>query len=159
MATKIVEFDNLGRAVRDYRFSSAAKIIHCHGCFDLLHVGHVRHLKEAKSFCGFLVVTITPDCFINKDVDRPIIPMGDRAEMLAALECVGMVAINQYPTAVEVIEIVQPDVFVKGHEFVNNRPAAIVKENSIVERYGGIVRFTSPSHISTTDLVRKIRGT
>src|SRR5665213_2536653 len=80
------------------------KIVHCHGVFDLLHIGHLRHLKAARKFGDLLVVTITPDRFVNKGPGRPAFTETLRAEALAMLECVDIVAINNWPKAVEIIK-------------------------------------------------------
>src|SRR5712671_2772276 len=90
------------------------KIVHCHGVFDLLHIGHIKHLEAARQLGDALVVTLTPDRFVNKGPHRPPFPERLRAEALASLVCVDYVAINEWPTAVETIELLKPNLFVKG---------------------------------------------
>ncbi len=85
------------------------KIVLCHGVFDLLHIGHIRYLEQAKQLGDILVVTVTQDCHVNKGPKRPAFPEHLRAESLAALDCVDYVAINQWPTAVETIRRLKPD--------------------------------------------------
>ena len=83
------------------------KVVHCHGVFDLLHVGHLRYFEEAKGFGDVLVVTLTTDKHVNKGPHRPAFTEQLRAEVLAALECVDFVAINPTPTAVEAIRLLK----------------------------------------------------
>src|SRR5713226_163070 len=90
------------------------KIVHCHGVFDLLHIGHIKHLEAARKLGDALVVTLTPDRFVNKGPHRPAFPEQLRAQALASLVCVDYVAINEWPTAVETITRLRPDFFVKG---------------------------------------------
>lgn len=91
-------------------------IVHCHGEFDLIHPGHIRHLEAAKREGDILVVTVTPDEYVNKGPGRPVFNQRLRAESLAALQCVDYVAINECPTAVETICLLKPDVYAKGKE-------------------------------------------
>src|SRR5437867_10418479 len=84
------------------------KVIHCHGVFDLLHIGHIKHLEAARKLGDVLVVTITPDRFVNKGPHRPAFPERLRAEALASLACVDYVAVNEWPTAVETIRTLKP---------------------------------------------------
>ena len=90
------------------------KIVHAHGVFDLLHVGHIRHLEQAKELGDILVVTITPDRFVNKGPNRPAFNEKMRAHSLAALESVDYVGVTENPTSVETIKLLKPDIFVKG---------------------------------------------
>ena len=95
------------------------KVILCHGVFDLLHIGHIRHFEEAKKRGDILAVTTTPDHFVNKGPGRPVFNEGLRAEAIASLDCVDYVAINQWPTAVETIHLLSPDYYVKGSDYSN----------------------------------------
>ena len=90
------------------------KIVHAHGVFDLLHIGHIRHLEQAKELGDILVVTITPDRFVNKGPHRPVFTEKMRAHSLAALESVDYVGVTENPTTVETIKLLKPDIFVKG---------------------------------------------
>ena len=82
-----------------------------------LHIGHVRHFEQARELGDVLVVTLTPDRFVNKGVGRPAFTETLRAEFLASLGCVDYVAVNRWPTAVETIRLLRPAVFAKGSEF------------------------------------------
>src|SRR5689334_7412409 len=89
-------------------------VVHCHGCFDIVHPGHIHHLQYAKSLGDMLIVSVSADTHVNKGVNRPLIPDDLRAASLAALECVDCVYLNPDPTAVQLLEALQPDVYVKG---------------------------------------------
>ena len=117
----------------------ACRIVHAHGAFDLLHLGHVRHLQAAKRMGDILIVTITPDCFVNKGPGRPVFNESLRAEMLAAIDCVDYVAINDAPDAVETIRRLKPDIYVKGQDYQNPEgdiTGKIAREREAVEARG-----------------------
>ena len=95
------------------------RIVHCHGVFDLLHIGHIRHFEQARKLGDVLVVTLTPDRYVNKGTNRPAFTETLRAEFLSSLSCIDYVSINLWPTAVETIPMLRPHVFVKGSEFRN----------------------------------------
>src|SRR5437016_11448770 len=80
--------------------ASGKRVVHCHGVFDLLHIGHVRHFEQARKLGDVLVVTLTPDRFVNKGGGRPAFTETLRAEFVAALACVDYVAVNRWPSAV-----------------------------------------------------------
>jgi len=113
MKTKIRELSDLASALSNLR-SQGRTVVHCHGVFDLLHVGLLRYFDEAKAMGDVLVVTLTTDKHVNKGPHRPAFTEQLRAEVLAALECVDFVAINPTATAVEAIRLLKPDVYVKG---------------------------------------------
>src|ERR1700677_1216441 len=121
------------------------KIVHCHGVFDLLHVGHLRHFEEAKRHGDVLVVTLTPDGWVNKGPHHPAFPENMRAEMVAALGCVDFVAINLWPTAVETIKLLRPHFFAKGSEYRDTSrdvTGYITAEEEAVQAIGGQFVFT-----------------
>lgn len=129
----------------------------CHGCFDIVHPGHIRHLQHAAKLGDRLLVTITGDALMEKGTGRPLIPQELRAENLAALNCVSWVAINLRPTAAELLEIIRPDVYVKGREYEHNQDPRFALEKQIVERHGGRVVFTSGDVVfSSTALINAL---
>src|SRR5277367_4270541 len=117
--------------------------VHCLGCFDIVHPGHIMHLQYARSLGDILVVSVSADSQVNKGVDRPLIPDDLRAASLAALECVDWVYVSPDPTAVELLERLRPDVYVKGQEYETNRDPRFLAERQAVERNGGRVVFSS----------------
>src|SRR5580704_1827469 len=94
-------------------------VVQAHGTFDLLHLGHVRHLEAARRLGDLLVVTVTADRFVNKGPGRPVFSAELRAEMLATLQYVDWVAINNAPDAVNAIECIRPTVYIKGQDYLN----------------------------------------
>jgi rfaE bifunctional protein nucleotidyltransferase chain/domain len=151
-------------------------VVQCHGVFDLLHPGHLSHLEEAKAQGDILVVTITPDRFVNKGPGRPIFGQEHRAQMLSALEVVDYVAITDSATAVDAITAIRPDVYVKGpdyHDPNDDISGNISIEEETVTSLGGRIYLTQaptmsssriinahlPSHDgSTSDWLRRFRA-
>jgi rfaE bifunctional protein nucleotidyltransferase chain/domain len=152
---KILAFDDLSE-VRNR--CPGSKIVHCHGVFDVLHAGHLAYFRSAKKFGDKLVVTLTADKFVNKGPGRPFFNSKIRAEMLAALECVDFVAVNNFPTAVPVIEKLKPDFYVKGPDYKNmaaDATGAIYEEERTVQYSGGRMVFTDDDTHSSSELVNK----
>jgi rfaE bifunctional protein kinase chain/domain/rfaE bifunctional protein nucleotidyltransferase chain/domain len=134
--------------------AAGRRVVHCHGCFDIVHPGHLRHLRHAKAQGDILLVTITGDSLINKGTGRPLIPQELRAENLAALDCVDWVYVESRPTAVELLEQVRPDIYVKGREYEQNKDARFKAEQDTVIRHGGRVVFSSGDVVfSSTALI------
>ncbi len=134
------------------------KIVHCHGVFDLLHVGHVRHFHHAKKMGDVLIVTITPDRYVNKGPHRPAFSDHLRAEVIAALEPVDYVAINKWPIATEAIRLIQPHFYVKGSDYkdAEKDPTGGIKlENEAVKSVGGQLVFTEDITYSSSNLINR----
>ena len=124
-------------------YPRAKKVILCHGVFDVVHPGHVRHLAYAKSKADILIASVTEDKFINKGAYRPHIPEKIRALNLAAFEMVDYVFIDDQATPINSLELIKPDYFAKGFEYTNNSlPPATLDEKAVVEKYGGQMLFT-----------------
>lgn len=133
------------------------KVVQCHGCFDLVHPGHVRHLRFAKAQGEILLVSISGDSSINKGAGRPLIPEELRADNLAALDCVDWVYIDSEPSAKDLLDAVQPDVYVKGREYESNKDPRFQAERQTVEQHGGCVVFSSGDVVfSSTALISAI---
>lgn len=140
------------------KFRDNKKIVLCHGVFDLLHIGHIRYLKRAKELGDVLVVTITPDKYVNKGPHRPAFSEDLRAEALASLECVDYVAINKWPTAVETIYLLKPHIYAKGAEYkdlYDDPTGGIIKEKNAIEAIGGEIRFIEDITFSSSSLINK----
>ncbi|HEY7664732.1 MAG TPA: PfkB family carbohydrate kinase [Xanthobacteraceae bacterium] len=119
------------------------RVIMCHGVFDVVHPGHVRHLLYAKSKADLLVASITADRHITKGTHRPHVPQDLRAVNLAAFEAVDFVIIDKNPKPIENIRLIQPDYFAKGFEYTaSGMPAKTAEEAEIVQAYGGEIIFT-----------------
>jgi rfaE bifunctional protein kinase chain/domain/rfaE bifunctional protein nucleotidyltransferase chain/domain len=152
-ARKICNLERLLAVRRDAR-AAGRTIVHCHGCFDIVHPGHIQHLQYAKSLGDLLVVTVSADSHVQKGVDRPLIPDDLRASSLAALECVDWVYVNPDPTAVALLEALEPDVYVKGKEYERNHDPRFQAERDAVIRHSGRVVFSSGEVVfSSTSLI------
>lgn len=157
LTRKIVSPEQLA-ARRGALRAAGRRLVQCHGCFDIVHPGHVRYLQFARSLGDVLVVSLTADSGVSKGVDRPYIPQDLRAENLAALEFVDYVVIDSHPTACELLALVQPDVYVKGAEYAANQDPRFRREREIVESGGGRVVFHSGEVVfSSTRLIESMR--
>jgi rfaE bifunctional protein nucleotidyltransferase chain/domain len=155
---KVVSWDTLlewrARARQEQK-----TVIWTNGCFDLLHVGHVRNLQTARSHGDALVVGVNSDACVRrlKGAGRPLVPAAQRVEILAALECIDYVIVFDELTPETVIARLQPDVHCKGADYAppHGKP---IPEAPLVASYGGRIEFLPlvPS-LSTSDLVRRIR--
>ncbi len=150
---KIVDRQELIQTIEKAR-QTGQTIVHCHGCFDIVHPGHIRYLEFARRQGNLLVVTLTGDSNIAKGAQRPYIPQELRAENLAALGCVDLVHIDPNPTAERILDQVKPDAYVKGREYDNTDDPRFLNEKRIVEKHGGRVIFSSGDIVfSSTKLI------
>ena len=125
------------------------------GCFDLLHVGHVRYLAAAAQEADVLVVAVNDDESVRtlKGEGRPVLPASDRAELVAALRCVDYVVVFPEPTVGPLLEAIHPDVHCKGTDYTSDS----VPEREIVRSYGGRIAIVGdPKDHSTRDLLARI---
>lgn len=139
MYCKILNLPELVSKVEE--FPRAKKVIVAHGCFDIVHPGHIRHLSYAKSKADILVASVTADRHINKGIYRPHVPERIRAESIAALEMVDYVIIDDNATPLNLIAELKPDYFAKGFEYGMANPAT-QEETKAIESYGGEMIFT-----------------
>jgi rfaE bifunctional protein nucleotidyltransferase chain/domain len=147
-------------AARAAHRAAGRSVVWTNGCFDLLHAGHARSLRDAAGLGDVLVVGLNSDTSVRalKGRGRPLLPQAERAELLAALECVDHVLVFDGPTPVEVLAVLRPDVHCKGADYAppGGKP---IPELPLVEGYGGRVAFLPlVPHLSTTDLARRARG-
>lgn len=151
---KIIELDELAKKIRDLK-SRGKIIVHCHGCFDLMHIGHIKYFQASKKMGDVLIVTLTPDIYVDKGPGRPVFNQDLRAESIAALECVDHVAVNKWPTAEETLRLLRPDIYVKGQEFekLEDKTGKIQKEYEVVKEIGAEIRFTHEMVFSSTKLI------
>ena len=154
MKEKIKKRDDLRRVVEDLK-AKGKRIVFTNGCFDLLHIGHIRYLEKAKSLGNILVVGVNSDRSVRglKGPNRPILPEDERAEILSGLECVNYITIFDEPTPLELVSTLQPHVLVKGGDWT--KESTVGKE--VVERLGGevvILPFVEGS--STSNLIETI---
>ncbi len=136
--------------------NKTARIVHCHGVFDLFHYGHLLHLRAAKAYGDVLVVSVTSDEFVNKGPSRPRFSAVKRAEILSSLELVDYVVINPFPTGIEVILALKPTFYVKGPDYRNfsdDTSGAISQEERAVRSVGGQLVITEEETESSTELI------
>ena len=153
---KIYDLDELAEKISSLK-SQELKIVHCHGCFDVMHPGHIKYFQASKKMGDILVVTVTPDKFIDKGPGRPVFNQDLRAESIAALECVDYVAVNRWPTAQETLRLLLPDFYVKGQEFekLQDKTGKIQKEVEVVKEIKAEMRFTHEVVFSSTKLINE----
>ena len=153
---KIINLKALALILRSLRLQGKS-IVLCHGCFDPMHPGHIKYLQASKEMGDILVVTISPDRFVDKGPGRPAFPEQLRAECLAALECVNFVAINSWPTAVETLRLLRPNIYVKGQEFQNlqDKTGKFQQELEVVKEIKAEMRFTQEIVFSSTQLLNQ----
>ena len=152
---KILELDMLAEKLADLK-SRGKKIVHCHGCFDMMHPGHIKYFQASKEMGDVLVVTVTPDQFVDKGPDRPVFDQNLRAESIAALESVDYVAVNRWPTAEETLRLLLPNYYVKGQEFekLQDKTGKIQKEVEVVKEIKAEMRFTHEIVFSSSKLIK-----
>ena len=135
--------------------SQGGKIVFTNGVFDLLHPGHLRYLRYARSLGDALIVGVNSDRSVrgNRGSGRPVTPEAERAEILAALDCVDAVVIFDEATPLALVEALQPDVLVKGADWAKD---AIVGRDVVEARGGTVVRAAVEPGYSTTSIIEKI---
>jgi len=154
---KIKTIDEMG--VLAYQLHAAGRTITLvHGTFDLLHMGHVRHLESARREGDILMVTVTADAHVIRTPDRPVFADHMRAEMLAALEYVDFVGVHDGVSAIDVIRTIRPEAYVKGADYANPEDdvtGKIVDERNAVEEHGGRLVITKDITFSSSSLLNK----
>jgi rfaE bifunctional protein nucleotidyltransferase chain/domain len=146
---KVVQREEIVRIAQSIR-GAGSKIVFTNGCFDIIHAGHVRYLKEAKKFGHVLIVGLNSDRSVGGlKKGRPIVPEAERAEVLSSLEMVDFVVVFDEPTPWELINEVKPDVLVKGGDWKREDVVGsdIVKDVQSLPYHRGL---------STTEIIRKI---
>jgi D-glycero-beta-D-manno-heptose 1-phosphate adenylyltransferase len=136
---------------------AGAKIVFANGCFDVLHVGHVRYLAGARQLGDILIVGINSDqqVALQKGAGRPVLPASERAEIVAALESVSYVTIFDEPTVEELLLALKPDVHAKGTDYTTDT----VPERDVVRSYGGQVAIVGdPKDHSTSAIITRLGG-
>jgi rfaE bifunctional protein kinase chain/domain/rfaE bifunctional protein nucleotidyltransferase chain/domain len=154
---KIKKLSELKGIVRELKKQNK-KIAHCHGVFDLIHPGHIRHLAAAKKEADVLIVTVTADPFVKKGPGRPIFNHNLRAETLASFSSVDYVAVNHALTATNCIKLIKPNFYVKGQDYKDRSKditGKISEEEEAVESVGGKLVFTNDITFSSSKLINE----
>ena len=151
---KIISLKTLVMTLKPLR-KRGKKIVFTNGCFDIIHAGHVRYLKKAKSLGDILVVGLNSDSSVVsiKGPARPIVPQNERAEVLSALSSVDYVVIFNEQTPIKLIEAIRPDILAKGADWAAKEiaGAGVIKKNG-----GRIRRITLVKGRSTTNIIKRI---
>ena len=158
MPTKVTTREELASLLTEHR-RQQHRIVFTNGCFDLMHIGHVRYLQAARDLGEVLIVGVNSDTSVralHKGADRPIVPDVQRAEVLAALACVDYVVIFPEPDPGALIATLQPDILVKGGDWPLDR---IVGRDTVEARGGHVQTIPLVPGVSTTTLVQRIRST
>ncbi len=157
MKEKIKNLDEIAEII-SFKKSQGKRIVLCHGVFDLLHIGHIKHFKEAKNMGDILVVSVTPDQFVNKGPGRPAFNTSLRLEALSALECIDFVFANKWKTAQETIKIIQPNIYCKGPDYKDHSSdltGKITDEEAAIKFVGGKIMYTDDITFSSSSLLNK----
>lgn len=144
------------KKIREQLKAEGKKIVLCHGVFDLIHPGHIIHFEQAKKMGDVLVVSVTSERFVRKGPGRPYFSDEMRMKFLEAIEHVDYVMLSEGYTVDDIVEAVEPDIYVKGEEYKKAKDditGKITEEQAIVEQYGGKIQFTSGQVFSSTKLI------
>jgi len=134
------------------------KIVLCHGVFDLIHIGHIKHFTSAKKLGDILVVSLTPDQFVNKGPGRPIFSQNLRSEFLQNILSIDYIIVNNKPTSINIIKQLKPDIYCKGSDYVihkNDVTGEIRNEIKALKQYGGIIKYTNEITNSSSKLINE----
>jgi len=155
MTDKLLTAHTLATILEQSR-AMGRKIVFTNGCFDLLHVGHIRSLQAARRLGDILIIGLNSDTSVSqlKGPHRPIVPEIQRGEVLAALTCVDYVVIFSEPDPLRIITILQPDVLVKSSDW---DPQEIIGREVVEARGGSIISTPEVPGISTTILIERMR--
>ena len=154
---KIVSTKTLANIISKLK-AKGKKVVLCHGVFDLLHIGHINHFKEAKNLCDVLVVTVTQDKYVNKGPNRPIFSLNTRMESIAALKNIDYVAPNIFSDAIQLIKMLKPDIYCKGKDYKNyglDITNQIKKEALAIKSVGGRVIHTKTELFSSSKIINQ----
>jgi rfaE bifunctional protein nucleotidyltransferase chain/domain len=148
---------DLADAVEEYK-RQGKRVVHCHGVFDLLHIGHIRYFRQAAQMGDVLVVTVTPDKYVDKGPHRPAFPESLRVEGVASQHIVDHAAINTWATAEELLHFLKPDVYVKGSDFksIDSDPTGkLQREAEVCKELGIELKLTTDVVFSSTNLINR----
>lgn len=137
--------------------SAGEKVIFTNGCFDIIHAGHTHYLAQAKALGDLLVVAVNSDASVRsiKGEKRPLVPEDERAEVVAALGCVDFVVIFEEPDPQALVDLLRPDVLVKGGDW---REEDVIGRESVASWGGKVVIIPHKKGLSTTNIVERIKA-
>ncbi len=156
---KIIDKTAFREKIRPELKNEGKTIALCHGVFDLVHPGHVIHLQQAKQMADILVVSVTTAEYVRKGPGRPYFNDEMRLKVLEALECVDYVMLSEGYTVDDIVECVEPDLYIKGEEYTRENEditGKIAMERELVERHGGQIAYTTGQVFSSTKLINTV---
>lgn len=158
VSKKILGFQAAIKKIAELK-KQGKKVGLCHGGFDLLHPGHMKHFESAKRLCDILVVSITSDRFVTtrKGSGRPIYNDKVRAYSVACVEFVDFVVITDFKKGIEVIKKLKPSYYIKGPDFINKTTPGITAERKAIKDVGGEIKYTDDPAFSTTNIIKYIK--
>jgi len=157
MINKITTINNLKKITGKLK-NKKKKIVLCHGVFDLLHIGHINHFQEAKSYGDIVIASITSDEYVNKGPNRPAFSEQNRLKALAALKNINYVVLNKFPTAVPIIKEIKPNIYCKGQDYKfsqNDITGEIKSEINAIKKVGGKIIYTKGVVFSSSNLINR----
>jgi rfaE bifunctional protein nucleotidyltransferase chain/domain len=157
-AENIVELEEASKLIKKFKEENK-KVGLCHGRFDLLHPGHVKHFESAKNFCDVLFVSLTADSFVKswRGPNRPILDERLRAYMIVNIKPVDYAIICNYRTGVDMIYNIKPSFYIKGPGCVNENSPQLNAERKAIKNVGGEMKYTNNSTLSTTEIINYIK--
>jgi|TARA_B100001971_G_C18147237_1_gene513768 rfaE bifunctional protein nucleotidyltransferase chain/domain len=155
---KIVDYDTAINHISEIKKKNKTVGL-CHGQFDLLHPGHIKHFESARKLCDCLFVSITSDNFVTsrKGHGRPIFSDKLRAYSIACVEFVDFVVISDFNLGIEVIKILKPSYYIKGPDYINKDDPEINAEIAAIKSVGGKTKYTNDPKLSTTEIIQHIK--
>jgi len=157
MINKITTINNLKKITAKLK-NKKKKIVLCHGVFDLLHIGHINHFQEAKSYGDIVIVSVTSDEYVSKGPNRPAFSEQNRLKALAALKGINYVVLNKFPTAVPIIKEIKPNIYCKGQDYKfsqNDITGEIKSEINAIKKVGGKIIYTKGIVFSSSNLINR----
>ena len=154
---KILSIEEIAKIVKICK-KNKKRVVLCHGVFDLLHIGHIKHFEKAKKNGDILIVTITADEYVNKGPNRPQFTTSLRAESLAAIQFIDYVSVSYFPTAINIIKKIKPNIYFKGLEYKNEKNdfTRMIKEEKLaLKSIGGKIKYTNEETFSSSTLLNK----
>jgi len=157
-SNKILSYPDAIKKIAELK-KKGKKVGLCHGGFDLLHPGHMKHFESAKKLCDVLFVSITSDRFVTsrKGTGRPVLPEKLRAYSAACVEFADYVVISDFEKAVEILQKLKPSYYIKGPDFINKTTPGITAEREAIASVGGETKYTDDPNLSTTEIIRYVK--
>ena len=129
----------------------------CHGVFDVLHYGHIRHLRAARAMCDELVVSLTADQFVNKGPNKPVFTLEHRIEVMSAIVHVSRVIASHHPNGIQSLETVKPNKYFKDVEYRDSTHPGFLIEKAFCQQNGIELIFTEEAGYSSSAAIRRMR--